>query len=268
MFDRKRMYICVRLCSVSLQTALTVCSSAQPTSSAIAWYRPGRATWTSPSRPWKFSLALLEFTLRTPVSLPKNKRIWRVINYKSEERFVLGLTQSRYVSSKSRGEYFFGLMNVLAYVFVFMQDGGKIINKYLLGYVDALEQKRAVKWLCDYIVIQCNRPPPAHSKDLHSTIVAAFSCLSVWLVAHPTLLNDRDCLMTVLEVVELGISGSISQVDNLGNSFALLVPNFLLITHLLMIELLGQAWWTVENEGREGTETGIDEGERRRGEFT
>ncbi|KAL0278957.1 UNVERIFIED_CONTAM: hypothetical protein PYX00_000621 [Menopon gallinae] len=76
---------------------------------------------------------------------------------------------------------------------------------------DALEQKRAVKWLCDYIVIQCNRPPPAHSKDLHSTIVAAFSCLSVWLVAHPMLLNDKDCLMTVLEVVELGISGTISQ---------------------------------------------------------
>ncbi|KAK6624852.1 hypothetical protein RUM44_011716 [Polyplax serrata] len=76
---------------------------------------------------------------------------------------------------------------------------------------DALEPKRAVKWLCDYIVIQCSRPPPAHSKDLHSTIVAAFSCLSVWLVAHPTLLDDKECLATVLDVVELGISGSISQ---------------------------------------------------------
>lgn len=78
---------------------------------------------------------------------------------------------------------------------------------------DALEPKRAVKWLCDYIVIQCSRPPPAHSKDLHSTIVAAFSCLSVWLVAHPTLLDDKECLATVLDVVELGISGSISQVS-------------------------------------------------------
>lgn len=76
---------------------------------------------------------------------------------------------------------------------------------------DDLESKRAVKWLCEYIVTQCKRPPPAHSKDLHSTIVAAFSCLSVWLVEHPCLLNDKDCLMFVLEVVELGISGCVSQ---------------------------------------------------------
>ncbi|XP_033225547.1 ral GTPase-activating protein subunit beta isoform X3 [Belonocnema kinseyi] len=73
---------------------------------------------------------------------------------------------------------------------------------------DALECKRAVKWLCDYIAYQCWRPPPAHSKDLHSSIVAAFSCLTTWLTAHPQLLQDKDCLATVLEVVELGISGT------------------------------------------------------------
>lgn len=73
---------------------------------------------------------------------------------------------------------------------------------------DAMECKRAVKWLCDYIVYQCSRPPPAHSKDLHSTIVAAFQCCSVWLCEHPYLLKDKDCLTTVLEVSELGISGS------------------------------------------------------------
>ncbi|KAG0723198.1 Ral GTPase-activating protein subunit beta [Chionoecetes opilio] len=77
---------------------------------------------------------------------------------------------------------------------------------------DGLECKRAVKWLCDYIASQCSRPPRAHSKDLHSTIVAAFHCASVWLVAHPYLLQDKECLATVLEVVELGISGSKSQV--------------------------------------------------------
>ncbi|XP_063235788.1 ral GTPase-activating protein subunit beta isoform X2 [Bacillus rossius redtenbacheri] len=76
---------------------------------------------------------------------------------------------------------------------------------------DALECKRAVKWLCDYIVYQCWRPPPAHSKDLHSTIVAAFQCAGVWLVAHPYLLQDKDSLATVLEVVEVGVSGSKSQ---------------------------------------------------------
>ncbi|XP_076655093.1 ral GTPase-activating protein subunit beta isoform X3 [Halictus rubicundus] len=73
---------------------------------------------------------------------------------------------------------------------------------------DALECKRAVKWLCDYIAYQCWRPPPAHSKDLHSSIVAAFSCLTIWLTAHSQLLQDKDCLTTVLEVVELGVSGT------------------------------------------------------------
>ena len=74
--------------------------------------------------------------------------------------------------------------------------------------LDSLECKRAVKWICDYICYQCSRPPPAHSKDLHSTIVAAFKCALAWLMQHPYLLQDKDCLTTVLEVVELGISGS------------------------------------------------------------
>ncbi|XP_030759935.1 ral GTPase-activating protein subunit beta isoform X2 [Sitophilus oryzae] len=73
---------------------------------------------------------------------------------------------------------------------------------------DAMECKRAVRWLCDYIIYQCSRPPPSHSKDLHSTIVAAFQCCSVWLCEHPYLLKDKDCLQTVLEVCELGVSGS------------------------------------------------------------
>ncbi|XP_014232121.1 ral GTPase-activating protein subunit beta isoform X1 [Trichogramma pretiosum] len=73
---------------------------------------------------------------------------------------------------------------------------------------DSLECKRAVKWLCDFISYQCYRPPPAHSKDLHSSIVAAFTCLTTWLTAHPQLLQDKECLATVLEVVELGVSGS------------------------------------------------------------
>ncbi|KAK9703556.1 RALGAPB N-terminal domain [Popillia japonica] len=73
---------------------------------------------------------------------------------------------------------------------------------------DALERKRAVKWLCDYIIHQCSRPPPAHSKDLHSTIVAAFHCCSVWLLEHPYLLRDKDCLTTILDVAELGVSGT------------------------------------------------------------
>ena len=64
----------------------------------------------------------------------------------------------------------------------------------------------------EFIVYQSSRPAPLHSKDLHSMIVAAFHCLCTWLVAHNYLLRDRECLHCVLEVVELGISGSKSQV--------------------------------------------------------
>jgi len=44
-------------------------------------------------------------------------------------------------------------------------------------------------------------------------IVAAFQCLTVWLIEHDYLMHDSDCLQTVLQVVELGISGSRSQVN-------------------------------------------------------
>lgn len=88
----------------------------------------------------------------------------------------------------------------------------KILStNFKLSFLDALECKRAVKWTCDYIVSQCSRPPPAHSKDLHSTIVAAYQCLGTWLLEHPYLLHgpdSRDCLETVLETVELGVSGA------------------------------------------------------------
>ncbi len=76
---------------------------------------------------------------------------------------------------------------------------------------ESLECKRSLKWICDFILVQCSRPPPAHSKDLHSTIVAAFHCCKTWILHHPYLMQDKECLATVLEVIELGISGSKSQ---------------------------------------------------------
>jgi hypothetical protein len=42
--------------------------------------------------------------------------------------------------------------------------------------------------------------------------VAAFQTAATWLSAHPFLLHDKECLTTVLEVVELGISGTKSLV--------------------------------------------------------
>ena len=72
---------------------------------------------------------------------------------------------------------------------------------------ESLECKRALKWICDFISVQCSRPPREHSKDLHSTIVAAFHCCQTWILHQPYLMQDKECISTVLEVVELGISG-------------------------------------------------------------
>ncbi|XP_038075013.1 ral GTPase-activating protein subunit beta-like isoform X2 [Patiria miniata] len=85
------------------------------------------------------------------------------------------------------------------------------LAKVKIKIIDSLECKRAVKWICDHIVYQCSRPSMYHSRDLHSIIVAAFHCLTVWLIEHGDLLKDKECLQCVLEVVELGISGTKSQ---------------------------------------------------------
>ncbi|XP_077869075.1 ral GTPase-activating protein subunit beta-like [Saccoglossus kowalevskii] len=85
------------------------------------------------------------------------------------------------------------------------------LAKVKLHIQDTLECRRAVKWICDYISYQCSRPAPNHSRDLHTMIVAAYLCLSVWIIQHHYLLDDKECLHCVLEVVELGISGSKSQ---------------------------------------------------------
>ncbi|XP_061487702.1 ral GTPase-activating protein subunit beta isoform X2 [Rhineura floridana] len=77
--------------------------------------------------------------------------------------------------------------------------------------VDSSDRKRAISSVCCYIVYQCSRPAPLHSRDLHSMIVAAFQCLCVWLTEHPDMLDEKDCLKEVLEIVELGISGSKSR---------------------------------------------------------
>ncbi|TDH13706.1 hypothetical protein EPR50_G00032890 [Perca flavescens] len=74
--------------------------------------------------------------------------------------------------------------------------------------VEESESRRALSSVCSYIVFLCSRPPPLHSRDLHSIIVAAFYCLNVWLTQHPAVLDHQECLLEVLEIVELGISGS------------------------------------------------------------
>ncbi|MEQ2198953.1 hypothetical protein XENOCAPTIV_021484, partial [Xenoophorus captivus] len=66
--------------------------------------------------------------------------------------------------------------------------------------VEDLERRRAVSSVCTYIVFQCSRPPPLHSRDLHSIIVAAFCCLNIWLSQHPVLLHEQ--------VPDLKVSGA------------------------------------------------------------
>ena len=63
-------------------------------------------------------------------------------------------------------------------------------------------------------------------------IVAAFHCLCTWLVSHEYLLRDRECLHCVLEVVELGISGSKSQVCS---HVCVCAAN----KHLLIVQVIG-----------------------------
>ncbi|XP_047437802.1 ral GTPase-activating protein subunit beta [Mugil cephalus] len=79
--------------------------------------------------------------------------------------------------------------------------------------VEDSERRSVVSSVCTYIMFQCSRPPPLHSRDLHSIIVAAFYCLNVWLTQHPALLDHQECLLEVLEIVELGISGSKSRQE-------------------------------------------------------
>ncbi|VDN08323.1 unnamed protein product [Thelazia callipaeda] len=64
-----------------------------------------------------------------------------------------------------------------------------------------------VKSLCRFIDMQLMKPPPLHSKDLHSSVVAAYCSLSVCLCAAPFLLETDSCLTIVAETIEFGLTG-------------------------------------------------------------
>ena len=68
----------------------------------------------------------------------------------------------------------------------------------IFSNLDERSAKKALVWVCEYIDFQAKQPPPAHSKDLHSIIIAAFSCISTWLSHHPWLMDDhvssKNCL--------------------------------------------------------------------------
>ncbi|VDK17565.1 unnamed protein product, partial [Anisakis simplex] len=61
--------------------------------------------------------------------------------------------------------------------------------------------------LCRFIDTQLQKPPPQHSRDLHSSVVAAYMSLAVWLCAAPQLVETESCLTTIAETIEFGIYG-------------------------------------------------------------
>uniref|UniRef100_A0A6G1SRK1 Ral GTPase-activating protein subunit beta n=1 Tax=Aceria tosichella TaxID=561515 RepID=A0A6G1SRK1_9ACAR len=89
------------------------------------------------------------------------------------------------------------------------------------------EYMQTTKWICDYICNQCSRPPPAHSRDMHSTIVAAYQCLSVWFYNHPYLLTDENCIGILMEVIELGVSGQKSRSVTVNPTVGVATPTII-----------------------------------------
>uniref|UniRef100_A0A7E4UYX2 RALGAPB_N domain-containing protein n=1 Tax=Panagrellus redivivus TaxID=6233 RepID=A0A7E4UYX2_PANRE len=61
--------------------------------------------------------------------------------------------------------------------------------------------------LARFIDHQLRKPPPLHSRDLHSSVVAAYSSLAVWLSTTPELAEIESCLATVAEAIEFGLTG-------------------------------------------------------------
>lgn len=80
---------------------------------------------------------------------------------------------------------------------------------------DPMIYRETVRYICEFISKQCQVQSKYHKRQLHSIIVAAYACLSIWLVKHsPHILSDRDCLQLVLSTIELGISGRKSKIPS------------------------------------------------------
>jgi hypothetical protein len=70
--------------------------------------------------------------------------------------------------------------------------------------------KIAISWIWHYVKMQIKRRSKEHTKEMHSVIVAAYNCLIMLLITKPNLLRDKNCLQTVANCIEIGISGSSS----------------------------------------------------------
>ena len=69
-----------------------------------------------------------------------------------------------------------------------------------------------MKRLCTFIDHQLHRSPKDHTREMHSTCVAAYNTLITLIIERPMLLDDYENLFKLCEMIELGISGAKAQV--------------------------------------------------------
>ena len=72
--------------------------------------------------------------------------------------------------------------------------------------------KSVLKRLCNFIDSQLHRSPKDHTREMHSTCVAAYNTLVTLIIERPMLLDDNENLFKLSEIIELGISGAKAQV--------------------------------------------------------
>lgn len=72
--------------------------------------------------------------------------------------------------------------------------------------------KNVLARLCTFIDTQLHRSPRDHTREMHSTCVAAYNTLVTLIIERPTLLDDPECLYRLCEIIELGVSGEKAQV--------------------------------------------------------
>ena len=58
-------------------------------------------------------------------------------------------------------------------------------------YIAHVECRDAVQWVCEFIETQAQEKPYFQTKSLHTSIVAAFKTLLVWVMEHPYLLAHQ-----------------------------------------------------------------------------
>jgi hypothetical protein len=80
-------------------------------------------------------------------------------------------------------------------------------NMILFSYDDMSTGSLIVTSLCRFIDVQLKKPPMYHSRDLHSSVVAAYSSLGIWLTSAPKLTEIESALATIAEAIEFGLTG-------------------------------------------------------------